>query len=68
MLRSRGYTLSDSPKHAHSPCDASLRYTMRVGGLEGWYDMVIAALTSDRIQLSRDIADLEYLMEKMKKL
>ena len=41
---------------------------MRVGGLEGWYDMVIAALTSDRIQLSRDIADLEYLMEKMKKL
>ena len=50
------------------PAYVSLRYTMRVGGLEGWYDMVIAALTSDRIQLSRDIADLEYLMEKMKKL
>jgi hypothetical protein len=41
---------------------------MRVGGWGAFYDMSTAALTADRIQLSRDLADLEYLMEKIKKL
>jgi len=47
---------------------ATTRYTMRVMGWGASYDMVMAALTSNRTQLSRDISDLEYVMEKIKKL
>ena len=43
-------------------------YTMRKGGWGSFFDMVKAALTVNRVQLSRDLADLEYLVEKIKKL